>query len=68
MISSARRVVVLADHTKIDDNYFARFGDLPDIDMLITDYGLGDHAVRELNAAGLNVVRADPLSPRDIHA
>jgi len=68
MISSARRVVVLADHTKIDDDYFARFGDLADIDLLITDSGLDEDAARELNAAGLDVVRADPRSPRHNHA
>jgi len=36
-ITSARRVVVLADHTKIDEDYFARFGELSDIDLLVTD-------------------------------
>jgi DeoR family transcriptional regulator, fructose operon transcriptional repressor len=61
MIAGARRVVVLADHTKIDDDYFARFGELSDIDLLITDNGLGDDATRELTAAGLAVARVDPL-------
>jgi DeoR family fructose operon transcriptional repressor len=61
MIASARRVVALADHTKIGDDYFARFGDLADIDLLITDSGLGDDATAELTAAGLPVVRVAPL-------
>jgi DeoR family fructose operon transcriptional repressor len=50
MISSARRVVVLADHSKIGVDYFHRFASLDDIDVLITDSGLD----REL-AAGLTV-------------
>jgi DeoR family fructose operon transcriptional repressor len=67
MIASARRVVVLADHTKIGDDYVAPFGDLSDIDLLITDSGLRDDATAELTAAGLTVVRVDPLSPRTNH-
>jgi DeoR family transcriptional regulator, fructose operon transcriptional repressor len=58
MIASARRVVVLADHTKIGEEYFAKFGDLSDIDLLITDAGLGDAATAKLTHAGLDVVRA----------
>jgi DeoR family transcriptional regulator, fructose operon transcriptional repressor len=58
MIASARRVVVLADHTKIGEEYFAKFGDLSDIDLLITDAGLGDVATAKLTHAGLDVVRA----------
>lgn len=57
MIASARRVVVLADHTKIDDDYFARFGELSDIDLLVTDSGLEDAATNRLDQAGLAVVR-----------
>jgi DeoR family transcriptional regulator, fructose operon transcriptional repressor len=65
MIASARRVVVLADHTKIDEDYFARFGDLSDIDLLVTDAGLSDAAKAQLTQAGLAVARADlPQHPR----
>jgi DeoR family fructose operon transcriptional repressor len=59
MIAAARRIVVLADHTKIDEDYFARFGDLSDIDLLITDSGLGDAATHKLHLAGLDIVRVD---------
>ena len=37
MIRSARRVVVLADHTKFDQDHYARFADWSDIDLLITN-------------------------------
>lgn len=59
MIASARRVVLLADHTKIDEDFFARFGDVSDIDLLVTDTGLDDVATEQLNQAGLAVARAD---------
>ena len=37
MVRAARRVVVLADHTKFGQDHFARFADWSDIDMLITN-------------------------------
>jgi DeoR family fructose operon transcriptional repressor len=58
MINAARRAVVLADHTKIGNDYLARFGTLADLDLLITDAGLDDDLVTEVEAAGLRVVRA----------
>ena len=58
MIANARRVVVLADHTKIGEEHFAKFGDLSDIDLLVTDTGLSDTATAKLTHAGLDVVRA----------
>lgn len=58
MINSARRAVVLADHTKIGNDYLARFGTLADLDLLITDAGLDDDLVTDVEAAGLRVVRA----------
>lgn len=58
MIGSARRTIVLADHTKIGNDYLARFGTLADLDLLITDAGLDDDLVTDVEAAGLRVVRA----------
>jgi DeoR family transcriptional regulator, fructose operon transcriptional repressor len=58
MIGSARRVIVLADHTKIGNDYLARFGTLADLDLLITDAGLDDDLVTDVEATGLRVVRA----------
>ncbi|NKQ57779.1 DeoR/GlpR transcriptional regulator [Amycolatopsis sp. K13G38] len=58
MIAAARRVVVLADHTKFGNDCLARFGSLSDVDVLITDAGLDEDAAAELSAAGPRVVRA----------
>jgi DeoR family fructose operon transcriptional repressor len=58
MISAARRSVVLADHTKFETDAFARFGDLADIDVLITDSALEPDLASEVESAGPRVVRA----------
>ncbi len=58
MIAAARRSVLLADHTKIGNDYFARFGSVTDLDLLITDTGLNDDLAEDLEAVGVRVVRA----------
>lgn len=58
MIAAARRVVVLADHTKVDNDCLARFGGLSDVDVFITDSGLDADRADEIAAAGPKVVRA----------
>lgn len=58
MLGAARRSVVLADHTKIGNNYFARFGALSDVDALITDAGIAEELAVEIETAGVRVVRA----------
>jgi DeoR family fructose operon transcriptional repressor len=58
MIQSARRSVVLADHTKFGADHFARFADLTDVDTVISDTGLDAGVVAEIEAAGPRVVCA----------
>ncbi|HEY3143989.1 MAG TPA: DeoR/GlpR family DNA-binding transcription regulator [Acidimicrobiales bacterium] len=58
MMTAARRTVLLADHTKIGNDYFARFGDLPDVDTFITDTGADAELVDEISEAGPRVVLA----------
>jgi DeoR family transcriptional regulator, fructose operon transcriptional repressor len=58
MIASARRTVLLADHTKFGNDYLARFGRLADVDLVITDTGLSAAAAAELQHAGPEVIRA----------
>ena len=58
MIRAARRTVLLADHTKIGSDHFARFGSVDDVDLLITDSGLDDVVTEELEQAGLRIVRS----------
>ena len=58
MIASARRCVLLADHTKVGVDHLARFGELEQVDTFITDTGLDERAAAEIESAGPRVVRA----------
>src|SRR5262245_14025969 len=58
MIAASRRTIVLADHTKVGNDYLARFGELSDVDLLITDSGLNDDLVSDVEAEGVRVIRA----------
>jgi DeoR family fructose operon transcriptional repressor len=58
MLTSARRVVVLADHSKVGNDAFARFGDLDEVDTLVTDDGLDVSLAADIQAAGPRVVLA----------
>ena len=57
-VASARRSVLLADHTKFGTDHFAHFADLAAIDVIVSDSDLPDEAAAELEAAGPQVVRA----------
>ncbi|WP_156727057.1 DeoR/GlpR family DNA-binding transcription regulator [Streptomyces apocyni] len=57
-VAAARRVVLLADSAKHGQEHFARFGDLSDVDLLITDTGLGADDARAIESGGTEVVRA----------
>lgn len=58
MIAAARRTILLADHTKVGNDYLSRFANLSDVDLLITDTGLDPELAEELEQAGLRVNRA----------
>jgi DeoR family fructose operon transcriptional repressor len=55
-IASARRCVLLADHTKVGNDYFARFAELGDIDTMITDSGIDSAVAAEFASAGPTVI------------
>ncbi|MFD0119391.1 DeoR/GlpR family DNA-binding transcription regulator [Streptomyces sp. NPDC058320] len=57
-VGAARRVVLLADSAKYGQEHFARFGDLGDVDVLITDSGLSDEDAARIEKGGTEVVRA----------
>jgi DeoR family fructose operon transcriptional repressor len=57
-VLSARRCVVLADHSKVGQAHFAQFADLTDVDQLITDTGLDEETAADIEATGPTVVRA----------
>ena len=58
LIASARRTVVLADHTKVGRDEFAHVADLSEVDTLITDSEVDADMAQEIHDAGVEVVRA----------
>lgn len=56
-VRGADRVVALADHTKVGWEHFVRFARPEEVDVLITDTGLDDAAVAELERTGMEVLR-----------
>lgn len=57
-VAAARTKILLTDHTKFGIDHFAHVANLADIDTIITDSGLSEEAVTDLEAAGPKVVRA----------
>lgn len=56
-LHSSNRRVLLADHSKIGKVSFCRYGEITEINLLITDTGLSDHQVEELNSGIARIKR-----------
>lgn len=55
MIRAGGTVVLLADSSKVGQHHFVRFGDVEQIDVLITDTGLDTQAAGEFRGLGIDV-------------
>ncbi|WP_243057343.1 DeoR/GlpR family DNA-binding transcription regulator [Nocardioides sp. SR21] len=58
MVAAARRVVCLADSSKVGSESPIRFAELAEVDVLITDDGIAAADRRDLERAGVQVVVA----------
>ena len=58
MLKAARRKVVLVDHTKFGQDHFASFGNISDVDVVITDKAVSENQADELQNLGPMVIRA----------
>ena len=56
IVRSAHRVVLLADHTKFERDYFETFADLGEVDLPITDSALPERATLFLAEADVSTV------------
>jgi DeoR family fructose operon transcriptional repressor len=56
MVAAGRRVIVLADSSKVGNDQFARFAELRDVDAVITDSAIASADREALSAAGPEVV------------
>lgn len=58
MVSAARRVVCLTDSSKVGTEAALRFAAVDEVDVLVTDSGIGDEDRTAFEATGLEVVVA----------
>jgi DeoR family transcriptional regulator, aga operon transcriptional repressor len=58
MARQARKVIIVADSSKVGGRAFARICGLADIDVLVTDTGIAAEDMVVLRAAGVEVVTA----------
>lgn len=58
VIASARRTVLLADHTKVGNDHFHRFAEPSEVDTFITDTGLDGDLAREIEDTGITALLA----------
>jgi DeoR family fructose operon transcriptional repressor len=58
MLKIARRRILLADHSKHGRLSLFKYGELSDIDVLITDTGMSDQEVEQIERLGVAVMRA----------
>lgn len=58
IVGAAAHVVLLADHTKLDDEHLVRFSDISEVDVLVTDSGMAASDVKEFEEVGVQVVLA----------
>ena len=56
MVRAARRVAIVADHTKFDARRFASFAEATDVNFLFTTAGIPPEARKWLEGAGVSVV------------
>lgn len=58
VVQRAREVILLADSRKVGRHSFVRAGTLDQVDVLITDEGIEDRAVRLMERRGIRVLKA----------
>lgn len=58
MLAGAKRKIVLADHSKFGNDQFAQFGNISDLDLIITDSGVEKKFVKEIESLEVKVIQA----------
>jgi len=59
MMEQAQEVVLLADSSKFGQQALSRLGELSEVDVVVTDSGIGEEHRREIEGAGCRVVVAE---------
>jgi DeoR family transcriptional regulator, fructose operon transcriptional repressor len=59
MISCAQEVILVTDSSKFGKSSFAKFADLDDVDVCITDSGIREEERKSLSTSGIKVITAE---------
>ena len=59
MMEQAQEVVLLADSSKFGQQALSRLGELSEVDVVVTDSGIGEEHRREIEGAGCRLVVAE---------
>jgi DeoR/GlpR family transcriptional regulator of sugar metabolism len=59
MMEQAQEVVLLADSSKFGQQALSRLGELSEVDVVVTDSGIGEEHRREIEGAGCRLVIAE---------
>ncbi len=60
MIEVAKQIILLMDHTKIGKVSFAKFAELSNIDICITDNGVTEDMIKKMEEKGISVYVVAP--------
>ncbi len=55
LIKMAKKIIVVADHTKIGKTHFVHMGNIEDVDVLVTDYRAPQEKVDQIRKKGVTV-------------
>ena len=55
LVAAADEVILLADSSKLGKASFVKFADFSQVDLIITDDGVGEDILTELGSMGVNV-------------
>ena len=58
MMASARRVVMMFDHSKVSNDQLFRFAEVDEVDIIYSDSGMDDMTAAQIEEQGPRVVRA----------
>lgn len=62
MIERARQTIIVADRTKLGHESFFNFGELSDKCICVTNYGADEEQLRNLEAAGVEIICCSSLT------
>lgn len=59
IMNCAKHAILLVDHTKFNQSYFAKHGNLKDFDVVITDCGMDDAMFNQIKNCGISIIKAN---------